>query len=245
MNAQFSYVDEYMPDSAAAQSGLDRGSHPALSARELPSLTPEPVTPATAPAAAQPISTQSFTAALLTERRPIHWRAEASRFAIGLGLAALYGIALGIRHGGTAIVRHAIGVPAALVAVAGLGVPALTIVLTLFDAPLDPPRAMAASSRAAASSGLVLGGLAPATALFVITSEAQSTAAGLSVLGLFAGGAIGLKYLLSDLRAAMVGSKGLTKTATNAAFLGFAVFAVALAIRVWWTTLPLLQGGAS
>lgn len=199
--------------------------------------------PASRPAAEAP--PDCWAASLLAADRPFNWRNELSRFGVGIGLAALYGIALGTRQGGASFFRHALGVPAAMIAVGALGVPALTIVLTLFNAPLDPSRSFAATSRAAASMGLVLGGLAPAAALFVITSDSRPAAAVLGLAGLVLAGSIGLKRLIDDLRASMAGEDPLVKTACAAAFLGFAVFALALAARVWWGTLPLLNGGAS
>jgi hypothetical protein len=186
-----------------------------------------------------------FTAALLAPTNTFRLRAEAERFGIGVGLAALYGLALGARHGGLSLFKHAVGVPAAMIAVAGLGVPALTIVLTLFDAPIAPPRALSAAARAAATTGLVLGGLAPSAALFVITSDSWITAALLGALGLVIGGAIGLRCLIRDLTDALGEASLMTKTASAAALLGFTLFAVALAARVWWSSLPILRGGVS
>ncbi|XXX72397.1 hypothetical protein WMF30_32595 [Sorangium sp. So ce134] len=187
----------------------------------------------------------SWTASLLAERSTADLRQDLSRFGVGVGLASLYGLALGARQGGVSLVHHAAGVPAAMVAVACLGVPALTIVLTLFDAQLDPARALSATSRAAASTGLVLGGLAPAAALFVVTSGSHETAAIMGLLGLAVGGVIGVRVLLRDLAAALRRDQGpLAWSGHAAALLGFAAFAVALALRVWWGTLPILKGGA-
>ncbi|WP_438022014.1 hypothetical protein [Sorangium sp. So ce233] len=202
---------------------------------------------APAPVAAEPAADGGYpgwTAALLAERSPSLLRDDLSRFGIGVGLASLYGLALGARQGGVSLVQHAAGVPAAVVAVAGLGVPALLIVLTLFNAPLDPPRALSATARAAAATGLVLGGLAPAAALFVVTSGSDLTAALMGLLGLAVGGVLGIHVLLRDLRAALRRDGGRGCLAEHgAALLGFAGFAVALALRVWWATLPILKAG--
>ncbi|WP_437730013.1 hypothetical protein [Sorangium sp. So ce1335] len=201
-----------------------------------------PAGAAAAPAA--PGGHPGWTAALLAERSPALLRDDLSRFGVGVGLASLYGLALGARQGGVSLVQHAAGVPAAVIAVACLGVPALLIVLTLFDAPLDPPRALSATARAAAATGLVLGGLAPAAALFVVTSASDLTAALMGLLGLAVAGALGVHVLLRDLRAALQRDGGLLLAGQGAALLGFAGFAVALALRVWWGTLPILKGGA-
>lgn len=188
----------------------------------------------------------NWTATLLSPSSRPHFMAEAGRFGAGLGLAAVYGLALGARQGGVSLFKHAAGVPAGMIAVACLGVPALTILLTLFNAPLAPPRALSAASRAAAASGLVLGGLAPAAALFVVTSESSTTAAIMGLLGLAVGGLIGLRVLLRDLKSALESEENLmTRAASGFVLVGFAAFAVLLALRVWWSSLPILNGGAS
>jgi hypothetical protein len=188
----------------------------------------------------------NWTANLLAVGAPSRLGAEISRFGAGLGLAALYGLALGARQGGLSLFRHAVGVPAAMVAVACLGVPALTIVLTLFNAPISPSRALSAAARAAAASGLVLGGLAPAAALFVVTSGSTGAAAIMGLLGLAVGGVIGMRVLIRDLKSALQGEQNaMTWAASGFALVGFAIFAVALALRVWWSSLPILNGGAS
>ena len=57
------------------------------------------------------------------------WRSLARRALVGAVLASLYGLALGARDGQLALLTHAVGVPAALLAVCILGVPSLYIVL--------------------------------------------------------------------------------------------------------------------
>ncbi|WP_437668863.1 hypothetical protein [Sorangium sp. So ce131] len=245
MQAQASYLSipsapESGRDSALPEHTPDREEPPAVTAASASAAAPpDPTAPA-------PVAPPSWTASLLGELPPERLRDSLSRFGVGLGLASLYGVGLGARHGGASFVQHALGVPAAMVAVACLGVPALTIVLTLFNAPLDPPRALSATARAAAATGLALGGLAPAAALFVVTSENGGTAAVMALLGLAVGGTIGLRVLLRDLKAALA-RKGnlLGRAASGAAFLGFAAFAVALSLRVWLDVLPVFSRGAS
>ncbi|WP_044237816.1 hypothetical protein [Chondromyces apiculatus] len=185
-----------------------------------------------------------WTAAFLTPdpAAPVDLRAEAARFCTGAGLAALYGLALGTREGGVSLLRHAVGVPAALVAVAGLAVPALFIALALFDAPLDPPRVVAASARAAASAGLILAGVAPAAALYVVSSNGEGAAIVAGGLGLVLGGVAGVSRLLRELGAGLAGQSEVRRLATGVVFAGFALFATALAARVWWATLPIFGG---
>ncbi|AKT41557.1 hypothetical protein [Chondromyces crocatus] len=173
---------------------------------------------------------------------PVVLRTEAIRFCTGAGLASLYGLALGTRQGGTALLHHALGVPAAHLAVAGLAVPALFIALALFDAPLDPPRVVASAARAAASSGLVLAGLAPAAALYVVTSESPMAALVAGVLGLMVGGFAGVTRLLHELRRGFDRQSETSRIATSLVFAMFALFATVLAGRVWLSSLPILGG---
>jgi len=193
-------------------------------------------------AAEAPARPSWWTAALLAQHPDFSVSAEARRFGIGVGLSALYGLSLGARAGGKAFFAHAVGVPSALCAVAALGVPALYIVLALFDVPIEHPRVIAAASRSAARTGLVLAGLAPAAALFVITSEHRATAAVAALVGLFMAGAIGMGGLLGELRHALVRARAGARAGADFAFMGFGLFATLLAARVWWSMLPLLGG---
>jgi len=168
----------------------------------------------------------------------------ARRLAIAVGLCALYGVAMGVCAGGPSILVHAAGVPAAVLAVLGLGVPALYIVLTIFGAPLVPARLAEATVGAFASTGIVLAGLAPAVALFVVTSGAPSTAAIASGTGLALGGAIGLRRFLRSLHEQLADADSATRAVSLIACAGFSLFAVALAARVSIGTLPLLGGGS-
>ncbi|WP_437989360.1 hypothetical protein [Sorangium sp. So ce145] len=232
-----------LPLTSSLEAGTDAGANEPAARRD-----DAPAAPVPGPAA-QPTDGaghRSWTAALLAERPASDLRGDLSRFGIGVGLASLYGLSLGARQGGVSFAHHAAGVPAAMVAVAFVGVPALTIVLTLFDAPLDPPRALSATARAAASTGLVLGGLAPAAALFVVTGGSDLTAALMGLLGLAVGGVVGVGVLLRDLGAALRRDGGLVRlSGATAALVGFVVFAAVLALRVWVETLPMLKGGAS
>lgn len=191
----------------------------------------------------QQSSVPSLTASLLAEEEVFSAKREAARFAVGLGLAAIYGVSLGTRQGGKAFLTHAAFVPAALAAVVALGVPALYIALALFDAPIEPPHAIAAAARAPARPGLVLAGLAPAAALFVVSSDAPSSAAGSAIVGLVVAGALGLTRMVGDLHGVVHKAPAATRAKADFVFLGFAVFAIALSARIWWAALPLLRGG--
>lgn len=172
----------------------------------------------------------------------VEWRALAQRALAGAGLAALYGVALGAREGGLAMLTHALGVPAAILAVCVLGVPALYIVLGFFDAPLSPKKAVGAAVRGCASAGLVLAGLAPLCALYVVGSETAEGAAMAGTLGLALGGALGLRHLVATLREALAEADSATRLMATLAQLAFSLFAVILAWRVWAALLPLVGG---
>jgi hypothetical protein len=171
------------------------------------------------------------------------WGREIGRFGWGLGLASAYGLVLGFREGGLSLFRHALGVPLAFVAVALLGVPALLIVLTLFDAPLSPRQAVRAASGATARAGLMLAGLAPAVALYVASAESRWLAAAAGGMGLLVSGIVGLSAFLSDLGRGSATAEEGKRLVFGFCFAGFAVFAGLLAIRVWWGALPILGGG--
>jgi hypothetical protein len=172
------------------------------------------------------------------------WRRTFARLGVGVGLSSVYGVALGTRDGGTALLSNAVGVPVGALAVLMLGVPALYIILSLFSAPLEPSRLAAASSRAFATAAVLWAGLAPAAALFVVTSGARSTASAVAVTGLVVGGLVGLRSLLTGLGRQLDDADSSTRHVSWAVGLGFAAFAVALAGRIWGSTLVLL-GGAS
>lgn len=169
---------------------------------------------------------------------------EIARFGWGLGLASIYGLALGLRAGGTSLLLHAVGVPLGFLAVGALGVPALLIVLTVFDASLSPRAALRAVSVATVRGGLLLAGIAPAVALYVTSSEAGWVAAACGVAGLFVGGAVGLASFTHEIGRTAADEDDGKKVVLGLSFAGFGVFAILLALRVWWSTLPLL-GGAS
>lgn len=164
------------------------------------------------------------------------------RFGIAMVLAAGYGLAVGTRDGGLSLLKHAAAVPLAPLAVAGVGVPALLIVLTLFDAPVSPTAAFSAASRGAAATGLILGGLAPAMALFVTTTSSRPGAAISAGLGLILAGIFGLRAFLRTLGTPLRKADAVPKTVSGFALAGFALFATALSARIWWSTLPIFGG---
>src|SRR5206468_1429744 len=105
-----------------------------------------------------------------------------------------------------------------------------------------------ATTHAAVSMGLVLAGLAPVTALFVVTSEDLRTATIVAIAGLIVGGAFGIRGLTTVLSGDQIDRAKDGATSTNhhirAATIVFVVFACVLAARIWYVTLPLLSGAA-
>ena len=205
--------------------------------------TPSPAEPADVPRAEpqvpQPVT---WTGTLLAPDAVFSARREAARFGIGLGLAAVYGLALGARDGRAAFLTHAAGVPAALLVAFGVGIPALYIFLALLDAPVVPSAIASAATRATATAGLVLAGLAPAAALFVVTSDRNGAAALAAAVGLAVGGAFGLGSVVSDLRQSIVASGWPVRVLSNVVFGVFGLFAVVVTLRVWMSLLPVLGG---
>lgn len=169
---------------------------------------------------------------------------ELARLGAGLGLAALFGLALGARAGGRALLEHALGVPLGLLIVGAVAVPSLFVVLAILDAPITPSKMFAATARSLASTGLVLSGLAPATAMLAVTITTPGAAAQVARLAFSLAGAIGLSVLVAGVREPLrEADEGLRRKAFFA-LCGFCVIATALAGRIWEALLPIL-GGAS
>lgn len=170
-------------------------------------------------------------------------RYELGRLAAALGFAALYGLALGTRAGGPALLQHALGAASGLAVVALLAVPPLFVLLALVDAPLAPRALLATSARALATTGFVLAGLAPSAALLGVTIESASAAAFIGGAGFALAGAIGLARFVSSARALLADVPSGLGTKCGVLLFAFCVFSVALAERVW-QALPALRGGA-
>jgi hypothetical protein len=166
------------------------------------------------------------------------------RASIGLGLSALYGAALGARDGGRALVEHALGVPAGLVAVVLVGLPSMFVFLSLCRAPLDARAIASLGARGLASAGLLLAGLAPAAALFVVSSQTAEAAAGVVSAGLVLGGGVALARVAWQVAHRAFAGDARASLGGLAISGGFALFAVALAARVWAAMLPILGGAA-
>jgi hypothetical protein len=166
------------------------------------------------------------------------------RAAAGLGLSALYGLALGARQGGKALALHAVGVPLGLLIVVLAAAPSMFVFLSICRAPIDARALASTTARGLGSAGLLLAGLAPAAALFVVSSETPRAAAGAVTLGLMLGGGVALGRATWEIFRSAVRAKAGSILGGTGVAVGFAMFSVILAIRVWNAVLPIL-GGAS
>jgi len=173
------------------------------------------------------------------------WRQAGWRLGVGLGLCAVYGVAMGARGGGASLLTHSWGVPAAVVAVALGGLPALAIVLALFDTPIEPRQIARCAGSGTAALGLSLAGLAPPVALFAVSSASDYVAAIVTAVGLFVGGALGLRRMVICLRDELAEAPEDKRALAMLAVAFFVAFAVVLAVRVWLDTLPLLAPGSA
>jgi len=168
---------------------------------------------------------------------------ELGRVAAGLGFAAVYGLALGVRGGGASLLQHAFGAAFGLAAVGVLAVPSLFVLLALVDAPVSPSAILSVSARALASTGIVLAGLAPSAALLAVTIESPSAAAFIAGTGFALAGGIGLLGFVSFARELLRDVPPALRAKCSVLLCAFAVFSIALAARIW-QALPVLKGVA-
>lgn len=166
------------------------------------------------------------------------------RAGAALGLSSLYGLALGAREGGTELIRHALGVPVSLLVLGAVLTPSLTVLLALLDAPVTPVAMLRAVSRAVASTGLVLGGLAPAAAVLVVTIESDGIASVAARGAALIAGALGIVGLFGGVRRLVAKASGAVVRKAEAMLLGYSLFVVLLGARLFSLLVPLI-GGAS
>jgi len=207
-----------------------------------PLIGPTPAFPsAPAPAPAPSTDPPTWAQRWLVGTGPRSWTDEGRRLLLALGLASLFGAALGLRQGGLAIASDALGAPAGILAVAAVAVPAFSIILALANAPIDVMDLASATSRAAARAGLLLAGAAPGAALLAVTCEEGSTVTvmGLGLL-LFAGLLAADRFAREILARFGGGSQG-KRSVVWLALPAFLAFAAILAVRVWWLALPSLM----
>jgi hypothetical protein len=172
------------------------------------------------------------------------WPMLLRRLGAALALSAAFGVALGTRAGGLSLLRHGAGVPLGLAVVSAIVAPAFFIGLLHLGVRAEARQVAEALSRAAATSGLVLSGVAPLAALVVVSGEDAGTAAACGWLGLALGGALGLRQLAGDFDALIAAEAPPRRRSARGAALVFALVSTLLAARVWASALPVLAGGA-
>jgi hypothetical protein len=207
-------------------------THASLEARE-PAESPPLATTAKTPQG-------SLIARLLEGSR--HDDVELSlRLGAALGLASVLGLGIGLRMGPAHLVQHALSVPLIFVANLALGVPALGIGLSFFDAEIRPRELLRAAVDAVAAGGIAFAGLAPVCAFFVLTTETLGGASGVALLTLLVGSTISLLRFVtrtfSLVRRKREGS-GFSEMLIALVFIGFAV---TLSLRIFFTCIPLLD----
>ncbi len=171
------------------------------------------------------------------------WAREGQRLLVAIGLASLFGAAIGLRGGGAAILTHAAGVAAGIVAVCGLAVPALAIILALVNASIDAIGLARATSRSAAAGGLLLAGLAPGAALFALTVEDSLTVTLVGMGGLTLAGVLAMRSFVRQLAPHIKRPSGGAPRLAVVAIPLFLLFASILGARIWWVMLPIVRGG--
>ena len=162
--------------------------------------------------------------------------------ASGLTLSACFGLALGARYGGAAMVVGALGVPLGLAAAVAFGGPALYIGVAHTGTSMSARGLASTLASTLGVCGLVLGGLAPAVTLISVSVDTDLAAATTGHVGL------AFTLILSLSRMTRMARERLGVDATGRGFrlamLSFAVFAAVLAMRVWWLAIPMLGRGA-
>src|SRR5262245_19971725 len=175
------------------------------------------------------------------------WSSVVGRSLAGLGLAAIFGLALGLRDGRLSLLQHAPGVTAAPLVIMALGVPALYIVLASFDVPLGALDLARSAARGTVALGAALAGIAPLTALYVVSGETRASGALVAVLALVFGGAVRMGHFLRSIwKKTVEASAGGSRLRTIVVLCAtvFAILCTVTAARVWFGTLPIFRGDA-
>jgi hypothetical protein len=139
------------------------------------------------------------------------------------------------------LVVHALGVPLAFTVVAALGAPAFLIGLWHVGLKVDALRVFEIAVNSLSSAGLMLGGLAPLTALVLVSSEEAWGAAAFVWCALLISGAMAVRTLFREARQLFAGEQLRVRVGAYAVAIGFALLASLLALRVFTMTLPALS----
>ncbi|MFO0696209.1 MAG: hypothetical protein U0230_21775 [Polyangiales bacterium] len=185
----------------------------------------------------------SFAARILGHSASPDVREALFRLSSGLGLAWLFGLALGAGHPSASWPAWALGIAAGPLACVAAGLPSLLVLLTLFDVRISLAELFDAAARGIATTGMLLAGLAPLVLLYVGTardSVATDLVASVSL------GAAGLAGLSATIRAVLAVARAEGETSKAAlSFLsaGYAVFAALLLGRLWLRAALVLANG--
>jgi hypothetical protein len=155
--------------------------------------------------------------------------ATAQRLALGLGLSWVFGASAALTSGAW---LASLGVPAMLAIVGSLGVPSVVIGLVLTRSEIDARDAARAAVHGIATTGLVLGGLAPASLLYLASTTNDLVRFLVLSAALALAGVVGLARMGSSLLASVEGD-GARRAAAFSLVLAFAAFSGVLALRLW------------
>ena len=172
-------------------------------------------------------------------------RAVFERALLGLGLSSLFGLALGMHHGGLALLTHALAIPAGLALTTAVTVPSLYIALSMLGIPLRLSLLLTAVATALHHVGRLLAGLAPVAALLVVTIREPFALMLVARCGLQFAGILTLYRIVAALREANAGSLTLpffARAKSGLVLCGFLLLVVNLAQIAFSTFLPVLRG---
>lgn len=232
-------MSEEPPEGRAARSNEGTRSHEVgSSSQKVEASTVDVAAARGAPAVAPP---PGRLAGLLEDTGG--WREAAVRTGVGLAMSAAFGLALGARRGGGEMVAHAIGVAAAPAAILTFAVPALYIVVALFDAPVDAVGMARCAGRGTAALGMVLAGLAPLTALYAVSTEDRVWAGLAGIAALLLAGLVAVGQFRGALFEATREASLSARNALNLATLAFGALVAVAAARIWWSCVPTFGGG--
>lgn len=165
--------------------------------------------------------------------------AIARRLGVGLGLSWVFAASAAAVSGAW---TATLGMPLLLALVGTLGVPSVVIGLVLSRSEIDARDAARAAVHGIATSGLVLGGLAPATLLYVASSTSDLIRFLVLTASLSLAGLVGLTRMAHTLLAAVEGGALRERMTAHLLVLGFAAFSGLLALRLWSSLGPALLG---
>lgn len=165
--------------------------------------------------------------------------ATARRLAVGLALSWAFAASAALVTGAWGAT---LGVPAMLAVVGSLGVPSVVVGLVLARSDLDARDAARAAVHGIATTGLVLGGLAPATLLYLASSVLPELRLVVLSAALGLAGTLGLARMGLALLARVGAEPGAPRAMAVGLVGAFALFSGVLALRLWASVGPALAG---